>query len=147
MVNLVVTSLAGGVLIGLASGVLVLLNGRVAGVSGALHRAVRQPRDLEGVAFLIGLFAAGLAARFLIGAHAAPALSAEPLALLAVGGLLVGAGTRLGAGCTSGHGVCGLANLSLRSLVATLLFMAVAIGVVFVTRRAGLGHAFGGLVQ
>ncbi len=128
-------SLAGGALIGVAAALFVLLNGRIAGISGVLGGLLRPARGDAGwrVAFLLGL----------VGAPAAYALfTAVPLPrieagwpALALAGLLVGVGTRYGAGCTSGHGVCGLSRLSPRSLAATLAFMAAGFVTVFVLRH------------
>lgn len=130
-------SLAGGALIGLASAGLLLVNGRIAGVSGILSNAIALRPGLWRWGFLAGLLAVGaaLAAR---GWNAPPALTAQAPLGLAVAGLVVGFGTQLGNGCTSGHGVCGLSRLSLRSLVATVVFMAVAALTVFVTRHTTL---------
>jgi hypothetical protein len=134
------SALLGGALIGLAAAIYVLGLGRVAGVSGILGSLLR-PRAGEApaqLAFVAGLIAAPL----LMGAAGAPlpTLTIEAsLPVLIAGGLLVGFGARLGGGCTSGHGVCGIARLSPRSLVATALFMATAAAVVFVAR-----HVIGG---
>jgi uncharacterized membrane protein YedE/YeeE len=130
-------SMAGGALIGLASAGLLLVNGRIAGVSGILSNAIALRPGLWRWGFLAGLLAVGaaLAAR---GWNAPPALTAQAPLGLAVAGLVVGFGTQLGNGCTSGHGVCGLSRLSLRSLVATVVFMAVAALTVFVTRHTTL---------
>lgn len=116
-------SLYGGLLLGLAATLLLLLNGRIAGISGILGRCLGGERRLENGAFLAGLLLGPLLYRAVFGA--APAVTLEtawPLILLA--GLLVGYGTRLGSGCTSGHGILGLARLSRRSLAATLTFTA-----------------------
>jgi uncharacterized membrane protein YedE/YeeE len=121
----------GGLLIGGGAAVLMLLNGKVAGISGITGNVLRGAVG-EGawrVAFLVGLVAPAL---FL----GLPQIAfAGGLAWLAVGGLLVGVGTQIGSGCTSGHGVCGLSNLSMRSLVATVIFMATAMLTVFVVRH------------
>lgn len=128
--------LSGGLLIGLSAGLFLLFNGRVAGVSGLTATAVGlskgAPRGLA-LGFLGGILA---------GAALAAALVRRPemqvtdeLWLLIAGGLLVGFGSRLGAGCTSGHGVCGLGRLSPRSMAATGVFMGVAAVVVFVVRH------------
>jgi len=130
--------LGGGLLIGLAAAVMLLVNGRVAGVSGltasALGLGAGAPRRL-GLGFLAGLLGGALLAQIAI-RQPQIEVTASP-ALLIVGGLLVGFGTRLGSGCTSGHGVCGMARLSPRSLTATGIFMATAAIVVFVFRHAG----------
>jgi len=132
------SGLAGGALIGLAASAFVLLLGKIAGVSGVLSGLLPPRRNDAGwrLAFLIGLFAALPIAGFL-GASAAPQYL-ETDGLLALAGLLVGFGSRLGSGCTSGHGVCGLSRLSLRSLVATSLFMLTGFAVVFVRRHVAV---------
>ncbi len=129
-----IQALIGGALIGAAAAGLLLVNGRIAGISGILARAVRPGAASWQWAFVGGLVAAGLAAR-LWGIAPAPAFALQPLSALVAAGLIVGIGTRIGSGCTSGHGVCGLANLSPRSLTATLTFMAVAAVTVFLTRH------------
>ena len=131
-------SLAGGLVLGLAAALFILVNGRILGVSGILAGLLPPLRGDAGwrIAFLLGLLAAPLTWSWFApaGLVAAPRLeTAWPL--LVVAGLLVGFGTRMASGCTSGHGVCGLSRLSLRSLVATLCFMAVGFAVVFVTRH------------
>jgi uncharacterized protein len=130
------TSLAGGVLIGLASALFILVNGRILGISGILGGLLRPaPNDSAWrVSFLLGMLAAALAyAAF--AAPAAPRIDAGWGTLVAAG-LLVGFGTRYGSGCTSGHGVCGISRLSPRSLVATLAFIAAGVATVFVVRHA-----------
>jgi uncharacterized membrane protein YedE/YeeE len=127
-------SLAGGLLIGAGAAALLLLNGRIAGISGILKNAVSGVFGPQGwrIGFLLGLILP--AALFGLGIiH-----FSQGLPVLAFAGVLVGVGTRLGSGCTSGHGVCGLANLSLRSLVATLSFMIVAAATVFIVRHGTL---------
>jgi uncharacterized membrane protein YedE/YeeE len=129
------TSLAGGLLIGLAAALLVLSNGRIAGVSGVLGGLLNPSRgDVAWrAAFVAGLVAAPLAWALFA---ALPPLHVDAgLPTLIAAGLLVGIGTRYGAGCTSGHGVCGLSRLSPRSLVATVTFMAAGFAVVFVARH------------
>jgi uncharacterized membrane protein YedE/YeeE len=134
-VSLWLPAALGGALIGLAAGALVLLDGRVAGISGILGGLLRRNCDDSPwrVAFLVGLLMAPVA-HVLVAPVPPSHLSHEP-ALLIAAGLLVGFGARLGGGCTSGHGVCGLARLSRRSLVATLVFMGVAAATVFVVRH------------
>ncbi|MDB5938258.1 MAG: YeeE/YedE, partial [Polaromonas sp.] len=129
------TALAGGALIGLAAALFLLLNGRIAGISGVLGGMFRPARgDIAWrTAFILGLVAAPLA-YWLVGPLPVPQIDADYAALIAAG-LLVGVGTRYGAGCTSGHGVCGLARLSPRSLVATAGFMAAGFATVFVIRH------------
>lgn len=128
-------ALAGGVLIGTAASLLVLFNGRIAGISGVLGGlAQAAPGDRAWrIAFVLGLMGAPLVYSGLVGAFDAR-IDASWGTLVAAG-LLVGIGTRYGAGCTSGHGVCGLARLSRRSLVATLSFMAAGFATVFVLRH------------
>ena len=131
-----VSALVGGLLIGASATMLLVLNGRVAGICGILGGLLTPVRGEAGWrgAFLAGL----LSAPFVVVAvgRALPAVSLDvPLPILIVAGLLVGFGTRLGSGCTSGHGVCGLSRGSPRSLVATAVFMATAIVTVFVTRH------------
>jgi uncharacterized membrane protein YedE/YeeE len=129
------TSLAGGALIGLAAALFVLLNGRIAGISGVLG-GLLAPRAGDvawRLAFLAGLLVAPTLYA-LVTALPASTIEAD-YPVLVVAGLLVGIGTRFGAGCTSGHGVCGLSRLSPRSLVATLSFMAAGFATVFVTRH------------
>jgi hypothetical protein len=128
-------ALAGGVLIGLAAAAFVLLNGRIAGISGILGGLLRPARgDVAWrVAFLAGLAGAPLAYG-LFAALPDARIDAGVPALVAAG-LLVGLGTRYGAGCTSGHGVCGLSRLSPRSLVATLSFMAAGFVTVYAIRH------------
>ncbi|HEX6155946.1 MAG TPA: YeeE/YedE family protein [Burkholderiales bacterium] len=127
------SSLAGGMLIGLAAAMLVLLNGRVAGVSGIVGGLlVPRAGDIGWrLAFVGGLLVAPAAMAFYA---VSPRIDAG-FGTLALAGLLVGAGTSYGSGCTSGHGVCGLSRLSPRSLVATAAFMAAGIATVLVTRH------------
>jgi hypothetical protein len=129
-----VSALAGGVLIGLASLWLLAANGRVAGVSGILHGVFAQPpgdRPWRAL-FVIGLVAAGFAWHFFFPFEAQRSLN---LGWVALAGLLVGFGTRVGGGCTSGHGVCGLGRFSLRSLVAVCVFMAAGVITAVVMRH------------
>jgi uncharacterized membrane protein YedE/YeeE len=129
------SALAGGALIGLAAAVLLLSNGRIAGISGILGALLRpQAGDRAWrIAFIAGLILAPLAYLRLSGTL--PAAIETPWALLLPAGFLVGLGTRYANGCTSGHGVCGLARLSPRSLVATLVFMAAGFAMVYVVRH------------
>ena len=130
-----VASLAGGALIGLAAALFVLLNGRIAGISGVLGGLLRPARGDVGwrIAFVLGLVGAPLAYA-LFTAVPLPRIDASWPALV-LAGLLVGVGTRYGAGCTSGHGVCGLSRLSPRSLAATLAFMGAGFATVFLLRH------------
>jgi len=124
-------SLLGGALIGAGAAVLIGVNGRVAGISGILGESLRGRVGHHGwrLAFLGGLLLPAL----LNGPGAFAIETATPVLVLA--GLLVGFGTRLGSGCTSGHGVCGVANFSLRSLTATAVFIAVAVATVWIQRH------------
>lgn len=130
------SALAGGALIGLAAALFVLLNGRIAGISGILGGLLRPVRgDIAWrLAFLAGLIGAPLVYG-LFAPLPQPQIEAGTGWLIAAG-LLVGVGTRYGAGCTSGHGVCGLSRLSPRSLVATLAFMAAGFVTVYLLRHA-----------
>ena len=129
------TSLAGGMLIGLAAALLILLNGRIAGISGVLGGLLNPMRgDVSWrAAFVLGLVGAPLVV-VLLSTLPTPKIDAGYGALVAAG-LMVGVGTRYGGGCTSGHGVCGLSRLSPRSLVATLAFMGAGFVTVFVVRH------------
>ncbi len=121
-----VSALVGGALIGLSASALLLFNGRIAGISGIVGGLV-QPRRGEiawRVAFLAGLLAGGLLLAWRWPQAVAPRATGLPGVLMVAAGLLVGFGTQLGNGCTSGHGVCGLSRLSPRSLVAVVTFMA-----------------------
>lgn len=129
------TALAGGLLIGLAAALLLLLNGRVTGISGILGDLLRfKAGDTAWrVAFIGGLVAAPL-----LWQQFAPLPQVRIDAgtgLLAAAGFIVGIGTRYGAGCTSGHGVCGIARLSPRSIIATLVFMGAGFATVFIVRH------------
>jgi uncharacterized membrane protein YedE/YeeE len=128
-------SLAGGLLIGLSAALFVLFNGRIAGISGILGGMLSLPKGDTAwrVAFLLGLVLAPLAYALV---HPLPAVQVDAgTGTLVAAGLLVGIGTRYGAGCTSGHGVCGLSRLSPRSLVATAAFMAAGFATVFVSHH------------
>lgn len=129
-------ALLGGALIGLAAALLLLADGRIAGVSGIAGRVVARPdQDTPWrAAFLIGLLAGPPVFAALSG-HWPPVRILASWPVLAVAGLLVGFGTRLGSGCTSGHGVCGLARLSPRSMASVAVFMAVAVATVFLVRH------------
>ena len=125
-----VSALLGGLLIGLAASLMMFLIGRIAGVSGIASKAIRNPRQQSwSLAFLLGLVIGTSFFHNLSGASAPqPDTSAT---LLIISGLLVGLGTRLASGCTSGHGICGIARLSTRSLVAVAAFMITAMVTVF----------------
>lgn len=133
--NQISAALAGGALIGIAASMLILFNGRIAGISGILG-GVFSPGTTDRawrLAFLAGLIVAPL-----VYGLAAPLPNVEVHAeewMLIIAGLLVGFGTRYGAGCTSGHGVCGIARLSRRSIIATLVFIASGMLTVYVMRH------------
>jgi uncharacterized membrane protein YedE/YeeE len=133
-------SLLGGVAIGLAGAVLLLFNGRVAGISGIAGGLLAPSRGDTGwrLAFVAGLVGGGFVLQAIAPATIGPPAVAE-IGLALVAGVLVGFGTRLGNGCTSGHGVCGLSRGSVRSLAATLTFMATAAMTVFVIRHLLVG--------
>ncbi len=128
-------SLAGGLLVGVAAVWLMLSLGRIAGISGIVGGLLRPREGDVGwrVAFIVGLMAAPWVYRAV--AVVPEAQIDASTAMLVAAGLLVGFGTRLGSGCTSGHGVCGLSRLSWRSLVATLCFMVIGFVTVFVVRH------------
>ena len=129
------SALAGGVFIGIAAAMFVLLNGRIAGISGILGGLLQPVRGDSAwrLAFILGLVAAPAA--FLLAGPLPKAQIDAGWGTLVVAGLLVGVGTRYGSGCTSGHGVCGLSQLSPRSLAATAAFMGAGFLTVFVVRH------------
>lgn len=128
-------ALAGGVLIGIAASMFALLNGRIAGISGVLGGLLRPAKGDRAwrIAFVLGLV--GAPALYLLAAALPKPQIDAGYGALVLAGLLVGIGTRYGAGCTSGHGVCGLSRLSPRSLVATAAFMGAGFATVFITRH------------
>lgn len=135
-----ISALLGGALVGLGASLLLLTHGRAAGVSGLYGAILRRGgrERLPGLAFVAGLLASGVVVRFVYpGAFETTWTAAHPVVLIA--GLLVGFGTQLGSGCTSGHGVCGVSRLSARSVVATATFTATGIVTTFIVR-----HAIGG---
>jgi uncharacterized membrane protein YedE/YeeE len=128
-------SLAGGILIGVAAAILILFNGRILGISGILGGLLRPQSGEFGwrLCFLLGLLLAPLLLSVVTRLQP-PRIDSSYL-VLALAGLLVGFGTRLGSGCTSGHGICGISRLSPRSLAATVLFMLAGFATVFVARH------------
>ena len=129
------SALAGGALIGLAAAMFVLLNGRIAGISGIVGGLLAPRRgDVSWrVAFVLGLIMAPIVYGSF---HAPPSVRIDAdYGVLAVAGLVVGIGTRYASGCTSGHGVCGVSRLSPRSIVATTVFMAAGFATVYATRH------------
>jgi uncharacterized membrane protein YedE/YeeE len=135
-----ISALVGGGLIGLASVLLMLLNGRIAGISGILGGALTMSAGdkIWRVSFIAGLIGAPIVTGLFGHPLPEPQMPASWLSIV-VAGILVGFGARYGGGCTSGHGVCGIARLSARSIVATAIFMVSAIAVVTIMR-----HGFGG---
>jgi uncharacterized membrane protein YedE/YeeE len=130
----------GGVLIGLSAVLLMLLTGRIAGISGIFSGLLNLRGDDKGwrIAFIAGLILAPIIAGSIGYGMAQPKLPANWVIITAAG-LLVGFGTRLGGGCTSGHGICGIGRLSMRSIAATVVFMVTAVITVAITR-----HVLGG---
>ena len=132
------TSLTGGVILGLASAIFILVNGRILGISGIVG-GLFPPKlgdTFWRIAFLLGFAAAPMVFHALVPAQyiSEPRIDATDL-MVVIAGLLVGIGTRYASGCTSGHGVCGLSRLSPRSLVATLSFMGAGFAMVYVMRH------------
>ena len=133
------SSLAGGVLIGLAAALMVVLLGRIAGISGILGGLLQKATWCSvrqwgwRAAFVAGMLLAPLLWQ-MFAPLPAMQMPSNPMLIISAG-LLVGFGTRLGSGCTSGHGVCGLSRLSIRSLAATLMFMATGVATVFIMRH------------
>lgn len=128
---------AGGALIGAAAWLLFAMNGRVAGISGIVGSAVRAPTGDRGwrLAFVAGLIGSGWLGTLLLPEFGLPMRSGFSVPLLLAAGLLVGLGTAVGSGCTSGHGVCGISRMSLRSLLATVTFILLGMATVFVMRH------------
>jgi uncharacterized protein len=128
-------ALAGGVLIGASATTLLAFNGRIAGISGILNNAIASQLDrVWSLLFLAGMLGGGAIYAYILAPGSIPQAEFTPWIMLS-GGLLVGFGTRMGNGCTSGHGVCGLGRLSFRSLVAVSTFLVTAMITVFITRH------------
>ncbi|ELI5414767.1 YeeE/YedE family protein [Vibrio parahaemolyticus] len=126
-------SLFGGILLGISATILLLVNGKIAGISGIMN-GIMSPKKGDyswRLLFAVGMIAGGLISVLMLGV-AVPSTANLSLGVVIAAGLLVGIGTRLGNGCTSGHGICGMGRLSKRSIVATCVFMAVAGLTVFV---------------
>jgi uncharacterized membrane protein YedE/YeeE len=135
-----ISAAVGGAMIGLAATLLMLLTGRIAGISGIFAGCLRPSPDDRSwrIAFIAGLILPPLAARALGYPMPSPQMPVSWI-IIVIAGLLVGFGTRMSGGCTSGHGICGIARLSARSLAATAIFMVTAIGAVALSR-----HVLGG---
>lgn len=132
-------ALVGGMTIGLSATLLLACNGRIAGISGIVNRAVRFSKDSGWCWwFLLGLLGGGAVYEYLWAIHSTPEGVFDPATMIAAG-LLVGFGARLGNGCTSGHGVCGLGWLSFRSLMAVLAFLTTGMTTVFITHHLWAG--------
>ncbi|ESA34195.1 membrane protein [Leptolyngbya sp. Heron Island J] len=132
-----VTGFLGGLLIGLSATLLLAFNGRIAGISGIVNGAI-QGDEIWRWLFIAGMLLGGLVYEHGLAAEVTPRPILAPGSMI-LGGFLVGFGTRLGNGCTSGHGVCGLGRLSLRSLVAVLTFLTTAMVTVWITRHGIAG--------
>lgn len=127
--------LLGGILIGVSATLLLAFNGKIAGISGMINGAITfTSKENWRWLFIGGMLLGGTIYEYLLAAHPTPTSNFAPWSMV-MGGLLVGFGTRLGNGCTSGHGVCGLGRLSFRSLIAVLTFMITAIVTVFITHH------------
>jgi uncharacterized membrane protein YedE/YeeE len=128
-------ALAGGILLGLASAMFILVNGRILGISGIVGGLLRPKAGDAGwrISFVLGMLAAPVL--YMLVAGPVPATIDAGWGTVVLAGLLVGVGTRYGSGCTSGHGVCGLSRLSPRSLAATLSFMGAGFAIVFLVRH------------
>jgi len=130
-----INGLIGGILIGISATILLAFNGRITGISGMVNGAISfNKNDAWRWLFLLGMLAGGAIYEFVLSPQPTPTSKFAPLTMI-IGGLIVGFGTRMGSGCTSGHGVCGLGRLSMRSLVAVLTFLASAFVTVFIVRH------------
>ncbi len=129
-------ALAGGILLGIAAALYVLINGRILGISGILGGLISPKKSdwLWRASFVLGLFTAPLWGKYVLQMNTTAVINADYITLI-VAGLLVGFGARYGSGCTSGHGICGLSRLSPRSLLATLTFMGCGFLVVYLVRH------------
>jgi len=129
-------ALAGGIILGIAAALYVLINGRILGISGILGGLIGPKRTdwLWRASFVLGLLSAPLWGKYVFQMNMTTVIDADYLTLI-IAGLLVGFGARYGSGCTSGHGICGLSRLSPRSLLATLTFMGCGFLVVFLIRH------------
>ncbi len=130
------SALIGGALIGISASLLLLFNGRIAGISGILSGVFTAAAGDKAwrLLFLVGMVAAGLAYQSIL-PGSFEEIADFPILLLITGGFIVGFGTRMGGGCTSGHGVCGIGRLSKRSIIATIVFMGSGVATVYVLRH------------
>lgn len=130
-----IEGLIGGILIGISATILLAFNGRVAGISGMINGAIIfNKKDAWRWLFILGMLIGGVIYEFILARQPTPTSTFVPLKMI-IGGFIVGFGTRMGNGCTSGHGVCGLGRLSVRSLAAVLTFLSTAFVTVFVVRH------------
>ena len=130
-----ITALVGGILIGSSATLLLAFNGRIAGISGMVNGAITfTQKEVWRWMFILGMLIGGVVYEYGLAPNPTPTSTFAPWAMI-IGGFLVGFGTRMGSGCTSGHGVCGLGRLSMRSLVAVLTFLITAILTVFIVRH------------
>jgi len=131
-----ITALLGGALIGLSASLLLLLNGRMAGISGIMNGLFSSPikEEMWRGLFLLGLVLGAIGYQT-FSESGIPIRQDYPMSAIIIGGFLVGIGTRMGSGCTSGHGICGISNFSIRSISATLTFMASGIITVYVLKH------------
>ena len=130
-----IAALIGGMLIGLSATILLAFDGRIAGISGIVNGAIKFTKEENWRwLFIAGMLAGGFLYEYVLSPESTPLSFFAPGAMI-IGGLLVGFGTRMGNGCTSGHGVCGLGRLSFRSLIAVITFMVTAIITVFITHH------------
>ncbi|WP_262965727.1 YeeE/YedE family protein [Methylobacter psychrophilus] len=131
------SALGGGALIGISVTLLLLFNGRIGGISGIMNGVFFAPKNdrMWRLIFLFGLILGAVIFQLVMPDFNVPRQN-YPLFLLGVGGILIGIGTRMSGGCTSGHGICGIANLSIRSLIATLTFMMTGMITVYIIRHS-----------
>ena len=130
-----INGLIGGILIGISATILLAFNGRIAGISGMINSAITfNQKDAWRWLFICGMLLGGVIYEFILAPQPTPTSAFTPLKMI-IGGFIVGFGTRMGSGCTSGHGVCGLGRLSVRSLAAVMTFLSTAFVTVFVVRH------------
>ena len=130
----IINSLLGGACIGLGAMLLMVLNGRVAGISGIFYRSIDDPRHHRWAHFFLAGLCLGVVIHLWVSGNSAPVVD-KPLSILLPAAFLVGLGTRIGNGCTSGHGICGIGLMSRRSIIAVVVFVSSAFFTVFVQSR------------